>query len=74
MNADGSCLYCMADYSSCQFHRMVDFLRDENRRETIKGIVAHQKAERLKRICAKYELESDEMMTREEKATQHAGL
>ena len=67
-NKDGSCPNCMADYSSCKFHRMADDLREKNLRETIRGIVAHSKAERLGRICAKYELESDEMMTREEKA------
>lgn len=42
--------------------------RDREKGELCRRVAAQAKRDKVERICSRFELESDEMMTREEKA------
>jgi hypothetical protein len=66
----GACLDCVAliGRSRCEFHAAEDQKRDARNRATLRRSCEIGHAHELARICARYELESDEGGTREQKA------
>ena len=68
LNADGSCPDCLRSWRQCAWHIADGLREDRERSEMLRRVCAAQRADEIGRVCARYELESDEMQTREEKA------
>lgn len=67
--ADGSCSACVLGGGwQCKFHQEELAALDRERAAMFKRVAAHVRASRIESICARYELESDEFQTREQKA------
>lgn len=63
----GTCLTCLSDYANCE-HRLIEREKERRFSKVLQGVVVGIESERLSRIAAKFELESDEFSTWEEKA------
>jgi len=68
MNADGSCPACLRSWRQCDWHIAEGLRRDRERSAMFARVCRRASAEEIARTCARYELESDEFQTREEKA------
>ena len=66
----GTCLDCVGrvGHGRCAFHAAEDRQRERTFSALLQRTVEAMRADEIGRICARYELESDEMQTREEKA------
>lgn len=65
---DGSCIGCLNNLPRCEFHEIEERAREKAARETLARVVERSRQNDLARICARHELESDEMSTRWQKA------
>jgi hypothetical protein len=63
----GECLEC-AGRGVCEWHAAQGRVQDHNRSEAIRSLLQHERAKERARICARFEFESDEYHTAEEKA------
>ena len=64
---DGACMACAGGWK-CAYHIQEDAIADRKRSELLRSVAAGIAQTRIYRVCARFELESDEMATREEKA------
>ena len=69
LRSDGSCPACSGGWT-CSFHIAEGLRKDKENAATLRRVCESAKVNELARICARFELESDEMQTREEKALQ----
>lgn len=67
LNPDGTCPACIGGWL-CKFHQQEGLRIDAQRSQVIKQAVAGIRRAEIARTCARYELESDEMLTAEQKA------
>lgn len=67
LRRDGSCPACMGG-NVCRWHQEDGLRRDREGMDNLRRVCASAHAHEIGRICARYELESDEGGTREEKA------
>lgn len=67
LRADGSCPACSGGWV-CAFHRSQGLRADRERSAMLRRVCAGIRANRIAEVCARFELESDEGGTREEKA------
>lgn len=67
LRPDGSCPACVGGWK-CVYHIERDAQRDRERSETLRRVCAGIREARIMEICARHELESDEFLTREQKA------
>ena len=65
--ADGACLECLGG-NLCEYHRHTTQVAWAKRERAIYRAATHLHAEKIARICARYELEPDEFYTVEQKA------
>ena len=64
---DGACKACAGGWK-CAFHIAEDAEREKRRHEVLRRTVAGIQQTRIYRVCARFELESDEFLSREQKA------
>ena len=64
---DGACKACVGGWK-CAFHIAEDEERERRMSDVLRQAVAGIRATRIARVCARFELESDEFLTREQKA------
>lgn len=64
---NGACLTCLFDFEFCQ-HRKEESEKSKRLSEIICSTVQNAKDQTFQRIAAKFELESDEFFTSEQKA------
>lgn len=64
---DGACKACVGGWK-CAFHIEQDAERDRQWSATLRQTVAGIQQTSIYRVCARFELESDEFLTREQKA------
>lgn len=64
---DGACKACLGG-NKCDWHIERDAENDRKRSEMLRRVCAGIRANEIGRVCSRYELESDEFMTREQKA------
>lgn len=67
MKENGTCLTCLFDFEFCE-HRKHENQKSKRLSEIICSTVQKAKSQTLQRIAAKFELESDEFFTSEQKA------
>lgn len=67
LRSDGTCSACAGGWL-CQFHKEETGRNEAQRAETLKHAAHAARQAEICRVCARYELESDEFFTREEKA------
>lgn len=70
MREDGSCPLCVGGWL-CLFHQEAAAQRDRDLGAMLRRVAAAQHANEIARVCARFELESDEGGTREEKAERY---
>jgi hypothetical protein len=63
----GTCLTCYTNFDKCE-HRLIEREKERRFSKVLQGVVVGIESERLCRIAAKFELESDEFSTWKEKA------
>lgn len=64
---DGACKACVGGWK-CAFHIAEDAERDRRMADVLRQAVAGIRQTRIARVCSRFELESDEFLTREQKA------
>jgi hypothetical protein len=75
LKADGSCPACRITGGwQCDFHQARGVEKSRALGVMLREISASLHADELSWICARHELESDEFMTREQKASQMLGI
>lgn len=67
MNADGSCPACARAWRRCEWHIAADLRADREKWDMLRQVLASARLHEIGRICARYELESDEGGTAYEK-------
>lgn len=67
LNPDGSCPLCLGGWL-CSWHQQDGLRRDREQAATLRQVAANIRQARIESICARYELESDEGGTAEQKA------
>ena len=67
IHEDGSCTACAGGWM-CEYHQQESLRRDERLSAALRLSNKAARANEIARICAHYELESDEYQTREQKA------
>jgi len=71
--ADGTCLACVERGGwLCEYHQQAGLVADRKRAQVVRLAVQGLQRAELERICARYELESDQFATAAEKAEQVA--
>lgn len=65
--ADGSCSACVGGWQ-CAWHQAEGVRVDRERGEMLRAVSANARKYDIAHLCARFELESDEMTTREQKA------
>lgn len=69
IDARGACLACASNGGwVCDWHKEESAQRDRDLSAMFVRVSASNKANRIAEVCSRFELESDEMLTREEKA------
>jgi hypothetical protein len=67
LRADGSCPQCVGGWQ-CAYHQQQGVVADKLRSEAIRLASESLRRAEISRVCARYELETDEAGTREDKA------
>ena len=67
LRADGSCPVCSSGWV-CAYHQEAGLRRDRERSAVLRRVCESMRAAEIGRVCARFELESDEFQTREQKA------
>lgn len=73
LRPDGSCPACSGGWS-CPYHIAEGLRRDAEQSALLRRVAAAQRENEIARVCSRFELESDERGTREEKAAEILGL
>jgi hypothetical protein len=66
--SDGACSACVAGACRCEFHANRDAEREAAFSAVLQRCAASVRSYAIAATCARFELESDEFLTREEKA------
>ena len=67
LRPDGSCPACVGGWQ-CEYHQREGVRRFQERERMLAIVARGIRARRIADLCARYELESDEFQTREQKA------
>lgn len=73
LRPDGSCPVCSGGWQ-CSFHQAEGLRIDRDRAQTIRRVVTSAREHDIARLCARHEIESDEMGSREDKAARRLGF